>query len=80
MASLHSGSSLTRSEIIFTQQPDKPGMQAFYADIKRRMANFGRQPESCAVLPAIAVIVGNSVPDGRSLPVQVCGSHPSRRG
>jgi FMN-dependent oxidoreductase (nitrilotriacetate monooxygenase family) len=48
------------AEMIFTQQPDKTEMQAFYKDIKGRMIARGRRPESCAVLPAIAVIAGDS--------------------
>jgi FMN-dependent oxidoreductase (nitrilotriacetate monooxygenase family) len=48
------------AEVIFTQQADKAGAQAFYSDIKARMAARGRRPASCAVLPAIAVIVGDS--------------------
>jgi FMN-dependent oxidoreductase (nitrilotriacetate monooxygenase family) len=48
------------AEVIFTQNPDKAAMRAFYADIKGRMAARGRRPETCAVLPAIAVITGES--------------------
>jgi alkanesulfonate monooxygenase SsuD/methylene tetrahydromethanopterin reductase-like flavin-dependent oxidoreductase (luciferase family) len=35
-------------------------MQAFYADIKRRVAKFGRPLEDCAVLPSVDPIIGET--------------------
>jgi FMN-dependent oxidoreductase (nitrilotriacetate monooxygenase family) len=48
------------SEMIFTLQYSKADMQIFYADIKRRMATFGRRPEDCAVLPSVDPIIGET--------------------
>ncbi len=48
------------AEIIFANRYDKAGMKAFHDDIKGRMADIGRSPEACAVLPAIAVIVADT--------------------
>jgi FMN-dependent oxidoreductase (nitrilotriacetate monooxygenase family) len=53
------------AEAIFTTQAGKASMQAFYGDIKQRMVAFGRRPETCAVLPAIATIVGESDAEAR---------------
>jgi FMN-dependent oxidoreductase (nitrilotriacetate monooxygenase family) len=48
------------AEAIFTLQNKKPDMQAFYADIKRRVAASGRRAEHCAILPAVDVVLGAS--------------------
>lgn len=48
------------AEMIFTVQHDKSSMIAFNTDIKRRMVEHGRAPESCAVLAAIDVIIGET--------------------
>jgi FMN-dependent oxidoreductase (nitrilotriacetate monooxygenase family) len=48
------------AEIIFTTLPDKPALKGFYDDIKSRMAAYGRVPETCSILPSIAVIVGDT--------------------
>lgn len=47
-------------EIIFTMQRERDGMRKFYADMKSRMAEFGRAPGECAILPAIDVVVGET--------------------
>jgi FMN-dependent oxidoreductase (nitrilotriacetate monooxygenase family) len=48
------------AEMIFTLQYDKPGMEAFYADVKGRMGDCGRDPASCAILTSIDVIVAET--------------------
>ncbi len=47
-------------EIIFTLQHEKADMQAFYQDFKGRMAVRGRAPETCAILPSIDVVIGET--------------------
>lgn len=48
------------SEIIFTLQHTKSDMQAFYGDVKGRMAKYGRAPEECAILTSVDPIVGET--------------------
>jgi FMN-dependent oxidoreductase (nitrilotriacetate monooxygenase family) len=48
------------AEVIFTHQEKKPQMQAFYTDMKGRMAAKGRKPNECAILPSIDVIVAET--------------------
>jgi FMN-dependent oxidoreductase (nitrilotriacetate monooxygenase family) len=48
------------AEIIFTLQHAKPDMQAFYRDIKSRMAGHDRPANQCAILPAIDVVLGDT--------------------
>jgi FMN-dependent oxidoreductase (nitrilotriacetate monooxygenase family) len=48
------------AEVVFTVQQEKSLMQDFYGDMKRRVAAAGRNPDHCAILPAIDVIVGET--------------------
>jgi FMN-dependent oxidoreductase (nitrilotriacetate monooxygenase family) len=48
------------AELIFSTPAARDDAQAYYADIKHRLAEAGRAPESCAVLPASAVVVGEN--------------------
>lgn len=48
------------AEAIFCSPHGKADAQAFYADVKRRVAARHRPPEDCAVLPAIAVVLGET--------------------
>ncbi|GAM05012.1 hypothetical protein MBENS4_2010 [Novosphingobium sp. MBES04] len=46
--------------MIFTLQNDLPEMQAFYTDVKGRMAKAGRDPNDCAILVSVDPIVGET--------------------
>ncbi|WP_107676319.1 LLM class flavin-dependent oxidoreductase [Agrobacterium sp. LAD9] len=48
------------AEIIFTLQHQKSDMQKFYTDVKSRVEAAGRNPDHCAILPAIDVIIGET--------------------
>ncbi len=48
------------AEVIFTVQQEKSLMQGVYADIKRRVSARGRNPDHCAILPAIDLIVAET--------------------
>jgi FMN-dependent oxidoreductase (nitrilotriacetate monooxygenase family) len=48
------------AEILFTFQRTQSSMRAFRADMNRRLAQFGRAPEDCAILPSIQVVVGET--------------------
>lgn len=48
------------SEVIFTLQHSKQDMQAFYADLKGRMAKFQRTPDDCAILVSVDPIIGET--------------------
>jgi FMN-dependent oxidoreductase (nitrilotriacetate monooxygenase family) len=54
------------AEVVFTIQQDKPLMQAFYADMKARVAAAGRDPAHCAILPSIDVITGETEADAQA--------------
>lgn len=48
------------AEAIFTDQRSLPALQAFYDDVKARMAKFGRAPGECAVLNASTFVIGET--------------------
>ena len=48
------------AEVVFTLQHSKPDMQAFYADVKTRVERAGRLRASCAILPGIDVVLGET--------------------
>ena len=53
------------AEVVFTVQQEKALMQDFYADMKQRVRAAGRDPDHCAILPAIDVIVAETEEQAR---------------
>lgn len=49
------------AEAIFSASTGLAACVDFYADIKKRMVDCGREPEQCKVLPAISVVLGETV-------------------
>jgi len=48
------------AEITFTVQQDLDAGRAFYADIKRRAATYGRPPHAVQVMPGVMTVVGHT--------------------
>jgi N-acetyl-S-(2-succino)cysteine monooxygenase len=48
------------AEITFTVQQDFEAGRAFYADIKRRAAAYGRHPDSIKVMPGVMTVIGQT--------------------
>jgi alkanesulfonate monooxygenase SsuD/methylene tetrahydromethanopterin reductase-like flavin-dependent oxidoreductase (luciferase family) len=48
------------ADCIFTGQPTLARAKAFYADVKGRLAQYGRGPEDLKILPALFPIVGET--------------------
>jgi alkanesulfonate monooxygenase len=48
------------ADIIFTVTETKEAAQAFYADVKGRMAKFGRDPDELKVMPGTSIFAGNT--------------------
>ncbi|MDB5370555.1 MAG: alkanesulfonate monooxygenase [Roseomonas sp.] len=53
------------AEIVFTAQTDLAGAQAFYADLKGRMAKFGRAPDQLKIMPGLNPIIGRTEEEAR---------------
>ncbi len=48
------------AEAVFTAQQTLEDGQAFYADLKRRVAAYGRDPEQVKILPGIVAVIGGT--------------------
>jgi alkanesulfonate monooxygenase len=48
------------AEVIFTAWTSLAEAQAFYADVKGRLAKYGRRPEQLLVMPGISPVVGRT--------------------
>jgi FMN-dependent oxidoreductase (nitrilotriacetate monooxygenase family) len=48
------------AELIFCPQHTKADMLDFSADIKARMERLGRDPDDCAILPQVTVVIGET--------------------
>ena len=53
------------AEAVFTGQSDITAGQAFYADVKGRMAGAGRQHDHMKILPACMVVIGDSLDEAK---------------
>ncbi len=48
------------AEVVFGSDETLEEAQAFYSDLKGRMAKYGRRPDGLKILPALRVIIGES--------------------
>jgi len=48
------------ADMVYSVQADLPGAQAFYADVKSRMAKFGREPDEIKIMPGVYTIIGRT--------------------
>jgi FMN-dependent oxidoreductase (nitrilotriacetate monooxygenase family) len=53
------------AEVVFSSDPTMAKAQAFYADLKGRMAAFGRHTDEMKILAGLSVIVGDSEAEAR---------------
>lgn len=53
------------AELIFEIEPSAERRRSYYADIKERAANFGRDPSKIKILPALLPFVGESEAEAR---------------
>jgi FMN-dependent oxidoreductase (nitrilotriacetate monooxygenase family) len=48
------------ADMVYSVQSDLASAQAFYGDLKGRMAKYGRDPESLKIMPGVYTIIGRS--------------------
>jgi FMN-dependent oxidoreductase (nitrilotriacetate monooxygenase family) len=53
------------ADVMFTLQSSLPSAKAFYADMKGRLAEHGRQPEDLKILPGLFPVVGRSTSEAQ---------------
>jgi N-acetyl-S-(2-succino)cysteine monooxygenase len=55
------------AEAIFTAQQELGDAQKFYADVKTRVAAFGRDPAAVKILPGLTPFLGSTMAEARAL-------------
>jgi FMN-dependent oxidoreductase (nitrilotriacetate monooxygenase family) len=53
------------AEVVFTAQTSLANAQAFYADLKGRLARYGREPDALKIMPGVFVVVGQTETEAR---------------
>ena len=59
------------AEVIFSRHSTFGAGRRFYADVKGRLAAYGRRPEDLKIVPAAAVVLGDSAADAREKAHQI---------
>lgn len=53
------------AEVLFTVQQDRKLAQAYYADVKQRARNHGRDPSGLLVMPGVLPVIGDTEREAR---------------
>ncbi len=61
------------AEAVFTAQNTMGAAQAFYADLKSRLAKYGRRPDDMCILPGFCPIIGDTEAEARELEQELNG-------
>jgi FMN-dependent oxidoreductase (nitrilotriacetate monooxygenase family) len=65
------------AEAIFTAQMEKTSAQAFYADLKARVAGTGRSPDQALILPGLSPLIAASTVEAQRLSAELYAlTHP----
>lgn len=59
------------AEVIFTAHQSIGSAQAFYSDVKSRLAKYGRTPDQLKILPGISPILADTVEEAREIEDQL---------
>ncbi|MFI2781896.1 NtaA/DmoA family FMN-dependent monooxygenase [Streptomyces sp. ALB3] len=53
------------ADVIFTRHGSLEAGRVFYADVKARLAKYGRQPEDLKIMPGVTVVLGETDAEAR---------------
>lgn len=53
------------ADCMFTAQPDLEAAKTFYADVKSRMAKYGRSPDDLFIIPGAMIVAGRTDEEAR---------------
>ncbi|WP_254405305.1 NtaA/DmoA family FMN-dependent monooxygenase [Streptomyces sp. AC627_RSS907] len=53
------------ADVIFTRHGTLEAGRAFYADVKRRLAKYGRSPDDLKIMPGVTVVLGDTAAEAR---------------
>ncbi|MEV6129574.1 NtaA/DmoA family FMN-dependent monooxygenase [Streptomyces violaceusniger] len=59
------------ADIIFTRHGSLEAGRAFYADVKRRLARYGRAPEELKIMPGVTLVLGDTAADAREKAAEI---------
>ncbi|MBD2870555.1 LLM class flavin-dependent oxidoreductase [Paenibacillus arenilitoris] len=59
------------AEVVFTAQNSMADGQLFYADVKARLAKYGRSPEELKILPGFCAIIGDTEAEAKEREVEL---------
>jgi alkanesulfonate monooxygenase len=68
------------ADVFFTVTETKEAAQAFYKDVKERLAKFGRAPETLKIMPGASIFVGKTAADADKLYEHLQGLIPDSVG
>ncbi|MGP3940733.1 MULTISPECIES: NtaA/DmoA family FMN-dependent monooxygenase [Streptomyces] len=59
------------ADIIFTRHGSLEAGRAFYADVKRRLAPYGRAPEELKIMPGVTLVLGDTAADAQEKAAEI---------
>ncbi|MFI9829896.1 NtaA/DmoA family FMN-dependent monooxygenase [Streptomyces sp. NPDC051913] len=59
------------ADVIFTRQSSLEAGKAFYADVKKRLAKYGRTHGDLKILPGVSVVLGDTAADAREKAAEI---------
>ncbi|MFF4273793.1 NtaA/DmoA family FMN-dependent monooxygenase [Streptomyces sp. NPDC001536] len=59
------------ADVVFTRQTSLEGGQAFYADVKRRLAKYGRTAEDLKIMPGVSVVLGDTAAEAQERAAEI---------
>jgi alkanesulfonate monooxygenase len=68
------------ADVLFTVNETKESAQKFYADVKGRMAKYGRTPDQLNIFPGASIFVGKTAADAEKLYADLQALIPDKLG
>ncbi|MER5902434.1 NtaA/DmoA family FMN-dependent monooxygenase [Streptomyces mirabilis] len=59
------------ADVVFTRHATLDAGREFYADVKGRLATYGRSPEDLKIMPGVTVVLGDTAADARERAAEV---------
>ncbi|GAA1725540.1 NtaA/DmoA family FMN-dependent monooxygenase [Streptomyces yatensis] len=59
------------ADIIFTRHGSLEAGRTFYADVKRRLARYGRAPEELKIMPGVTLVLGDTAADAQEKAAEI---------
>ncbi|MEU6393737.1 LLM class flavin-dependent oxidoreductase [Streptomyces sp. NPDC046939] len=59
------------ADVIFTRHGTLEAGQAFYADVKARLAAYGREPDDLKIMPGVTVVLGDTAAEAQEKAAEI---------